>query len=82
MLEPLLLVRLVWLLICIAGLTEHHAAWSMLSKKQVQERTNEWNGPDDHQPENGSDQRMVILKDHECLDNMTYDRQEYNYQKQ
>jgi hypothetical protein len=48
MLEPLLLIRLVWLLICIAGLTEHHAAWSTLSKEQVQEGTNEWNGPDDH----------------------------------
>jgi len=69
MLEPLLL--LVRLLVCsITGLAEHHAARPTLPEEQVQERANKRDGPDDYQPENGCRRGMVILKDHDRLDDV------------
>jgi len=79
-LEALLL--LVRLLRGIARLAEHHAALTMLPEEQVQKWTNEWDGPDDYQPENGSHRGMVILKDHDRFDDVAQDRYEHNHQKQ
>jgi hypothetical protein len=63
-------------------LTEHYTAWPTLPKEQVEERTNKRDTPDDYQPENGSHWGMVILKDHDRLDDVTQDRYKHNHQKQ
>jgi len=79
-LEALLL--LVRLLIGIARLAEPDAAWTMLPEEQVQKWTNKWDTPDEDQPENASYQRMLILKDHNCLDDVAHDGYKHNHQKQ
>jgi hypothetical protein len=77
--QKLIPTRLL-LLEAIAWSTKHHTL-AALAEQQVNEWTNKWGCPDDHQPEYGTSHRMVILKDHHGFNDVTDDRDEDDYQE-
>jgi len=71
----------------LAGLSKHDGGTTPgpLTKEQVQQWSKDdkwWKQPDDGQPDELARKRMVILKDHHCLDDMTDNRYEDDNQEQ
>jgi hypothetical protein len=73
---------LLFLILCVAGLTKHDASMaSFLAKDEVQECTKEGDAPKDDQPEHLPEEGMVVFKDHNGFNNMADDWNKHNNKK-